>query len=257
MSRWRSRPCKPTGSRFRAPPPPAPSSAGPACANVGLDRLTRAALGTTPFGYAYDASGNRTQAVINGNAYDARGRLASATRSGGAVNYLVNALQQRVSKSGPGAIVATGRAYYVYDAHSRLIGEYEANAGLAQETIGLGNTPVGVVKADASLGYIYSDPLDTPRLIARPTGDPRHRLALGLHRALRQLARQLEPELARNLCLQPALARATRRRGVGVALQRQPGLQPPAGELCAVRSQRARRRDQYVRVCLGKSGLAC
>jgi RHS repeat-associated protein len=182
----------------------------------GLDRLTSSNQGANSFGYAYDASGNRTQALINAAAYnhtvsatsnryasiqapgtggpqtqnqgydnaghltsDAqgsytysdRGRLSSATRSGNTVNYLVNALQQRVFKSGPSAIITTGQAYYVYDESHHLIGEYDANAGLIQETIFLNDTPVGVVKGDGSLGYIYSDHLDTPRVIARSSGD--------------------------------------------------------------------------------------
>jgi len=119
----------------------------------------------------YDNAGNLASDAQGAYTYSDRGRLQSATRAGNTVNYLVNALQQRVHKSGPSQIISTGQAYYVYDEQSRLIGEYDANAGLIQETIYLNDTPVGVVKGDGSLGYIYSDHLDTPRVIARSTGD--------------------------------------------------------------------------------------
>ncbi len=72
-----------------------------------------------------------------------------------------------MAKTGPG--VATGTNHYVYDEQGHLIGEYDAAGVVRQELIYLGDTPVASVRPNASGGVdifpIYSDHLDTPRLI--------------------------------------------------------------------------------------------
>jgi len=180
-----------------------------------LDRLTSVMTSTGTQGYAYDASGNRTQLQIGAAAYvntisatsnrltgtsgpypartnviDAagnltgdgtiiytyadRGRLSRVTNGGTVVNYLYNALGQRVLKQGNG--VPSGANYYVYDEQGRLLGEYDAAGGPIEETVYLGNTPVAVlVSAQAgddyvtSVYYVYADHIDTPRVITRST----------------------------------------------------------------------------------------
>ncbi len=81
----------------------------------------------------YDASGNLTGNGTYTLAYSDRGRLKSATLAAGTVSYVYNALEQRVRKSGPTSLVATGASLYVYDEAGRL---------LAARVVLHGSTPV-------------------------------------------------------------------------------------------------------------------
>ncbi len=94
----------------------------------------------------HDAAGNL---LTNGTAtftYSDRGRLASAQVGTNTVTYLVNALEQRLKKTGPTAIVPTGANYYAYDQQGQLIGEYNATNKVISETVYLGTTPVALIK---------------------------------------------------------------------------------------------------------------
>ena len=133
--------------------------------------------GTTTLGY--DAAGNIVSDAIGSYTYSARGRMSAATLGGGTVQYRYNALEQRVSKTGPAALVPTGASYYAYDEAGRLIGEYDADGVPRYETIYLGDTPVAVITQTRSgspvtvqtqVAFIYADHIDTPRVIAR-SGD--------------------------------------------------------------------------------------
>lgn len=180
----------------------------------GLGRLISYVNATGTQGYAYDASGNRTRLSIGANAFPAsiatasnrlsatsgpapaktnqfdsagnlisdgttsftysdRGRLQSATKSGTTTTYRYNGLGQRLSKEG--SSVASGRNEYVYDEAGHLLGEYDANASVLQETVWLGEIPVGVLKtvttgapdsATPAVYYVYADHLNTPRVVA-------------------------------------------------------------------------------------------
>jgi RHS repeat-associated protein len=108
--------------------------------------------------------------------YSDRGRMSGATVSGGTVAYLYNGREQRVSKTGPKALVPTGAAYYVYDEEGQLLGEYDADLVPVHETVYLGDLPVAALKQSGSgktanlqvLVYdVYSDHLNTPRVITR------------------------------------------------------------------------------------------
>ena len=114
--------------------------------------------------FTYDAAGNLTGNGSVTFTYDGRGRL---TQTSTGYAYSINGMGQRVAKSGPG--VASGTLYFVYDEQGHLIGEYDAAGAARQEIIYLGDTPVASVRASASGGTviypIYSDHLDTPRLI--------------------------------------------------------------------------------------------
>lgn len=92
-----------------------------------------------------DATGNITD---NGRArfgYDTRGRMVSATTGNGQVQYLINALGQRVQKIVPGSgnQAATVTLYH-YDLAGKLIAESTGN----QEThyVYLDELPVAVIK---------------------------------------------------------------------------------------------------------------
>jgi RHS repeat-associated protein len=124
----------------------------------------------------YDAAGHITADGANTFTYSDRGRMATASNAGGTVNYSYNALELRVAKTGPTALIPTGASYYVYDEQGQLLGEYDANNNPLYETIYLGNTPVGVLKQTGSaqsaniatsIYNVYSDHLNTARVITR------------------------------------------------------------------------------------------
>jgi RHS repeat-associated protein len=119
----------------------------------------------------YDGAGHLTSDPSGTYKYSPRGRLSSETRSGSTFSYLYNALEQRVYKSGPSAVITTGAAYYVHDEAGRLAGEYDANGAVVHETIYLGGIPVAVIvppgTGAAAVDYVYADHLNTPRVIVR------------------------------------------------------------------------------------------
>jgi RHS repeat-associated protein len=129
---------------------------------------------------AHDAAGNITGDGVYTYAYSDRGRMSSATTTAGSVAYGYNALEQRVSKSGPGALVPTGAAYFVYDEAGQLLGEYNASGAPLYETAYLGGVPVGVIKqsgaaASATLAVsvynVWADHLGAPRMITRQSDE--------------------------------------------------------------------------------------
>ena len=113
--------------------------------------------------FTYDAAGNVLADGTNTFAYDARGRMTQVVAGASTVQYQVNGLGQRVSKTG--ANVANGGQYFAYDEAGHLIGEYGANLTAVQETIWLGDLPVGVVKPTSGLFYVFPDQLGTPRAV--------------------------------------------------------------------------------------------
>ena len=80
----------------------------------------------------HDAAGNITSDGTNTFTYSDRGRMATMTNAGGTVTYSYNALEMRVGKTGPTALVPTGAAYYVYDEEGKLLGEYDANGEIGR-----------------------------------------------------------------------------------------------------------------------------
>jgi len=143
-----------------------------------LDRLTSAALPSTPFTYGYDAVGNRVSKTVgsvtetytysptsnrlstlspsrsfnfdpngstvndglNSYVYDTRGRMVQATSVVGATNYQINALGQRVRKTNS----STDTVFH-YDTRGKLIAESDPGGGIyKRELIYLGDTPVMV-----------------------------------------------------------------------------------------------------------------
>ena len=127
----------------------------------------------------HDAAGNITSDGINTFTYSDRGRMATMTNAGGTVTYSYNALEMRVGKTGPTALVPTGAAYYVYDEEGKLLGEYDANGVPIYETIYLG-VPVGVIKQTGTAGAsniaislynVSTDQVGAPRIITRQSDE--------------------------------------------------------------------------------------
>ena len=126
----------------------------------------------------YDAAGNL---LTNGTAtftYSDRGRMKTAKVGANTVTYVLNGLEQRTSKTGPTALVATGQALYAYDEQGQLLGEYDAALIAKYETAYLGSTPVAVLSQSVtgngnnktyttSTHYAYADQIDTVRALAR------------------------------------------------------------------------------------------
>ena len=125
------------------------------------NRLLSTTSGLTTKVRSYDAAGN----IINDGTYqfvyDARGRMAQSKNAAGTVigSYTLNDLGQRVKK-----VRGTATTYFVYDEAGHLIGEYNSAGTAVQETIYLGDMPVGIWKANTR-HYIHADHLNTARAI--------------------------------------------------------------------------------------------
>ncbi|WP_350027890.1 RHS repeat-associated core domain-containing protein [Methylovulum psychrotolerans] len=118
--------------------------------------------------YSYDSAGNPLNDGKTAFAWNAAGRLANVTTGTSTTLYRYNAFGERVAKWG--AYVPSGPYRYVYDTAGHLIGEYDTNNTLRQETVYLGDIPVAVVKPGATAGStvtynIHADHLNSPRVI--------------------------------------------------------------------------------------------
>ena len=122
--------------------------------------------GTVTRTYQYGPIGNLVSDGVNTFVYSDRGRMSRADTPNGSVSYLVNGLEQRVSKTG--LTVPGGAAYFIYTQEGGLLGEYDADGNALYEVIYLRGTPVGVI-TPTGLYYVYADHIDTPRVIARNT----------------------------------------------------------------------------------------
>ena len=105
----------------------------------------------------YDAVGNLLSDSFTSYQYDLGGRLINA----GSNSFQVDGLGKRVAKVN----LATGNRYFAYDQAGHLLGEYNAQGLAIQETIWLGDMPVGTVSASTGLLYVYPDHLNTPRTV--------------------------------------------------------------------------------------------
>ena len=146
---------------------------------VGSNRLTATAGLAPAKTMTYDAMGNVLGDGTNSYTYSARGRMDSAkVGTNAATSYRYNGLGQRTRKTGPTALVASGTNYYVYDEAGRLLGEYDVNGKVIEETVYLGDVPVAALTQTitgiapsyiitTNVHYIYADHINTPRVITR------------------------------------------------------------------------------------------
>ena len=128
----------------------------------------------------YDASGNLTGNGTYTLTYSDRGRLKSVSLGAGTVSYVYNALEQRVRKSGPTSLVATGANLYVYDEAGRLLGDYTNALRVVRETVTLGELPIVVLGQTVTgspasfttqVYRVYADQIGTPRVITQATNN--------------------------------------------------------------------------------------
>jgi len=80
--------------------------------------------------YTYDAAGNPLTDGQTTFTWDVGGKLATTLRGGKTHTYKYNALDQRISKSGPLSI----RYFFFFDANGQLIGEYKDNVSTTTPT---------------------------------------------------------------------------------------------------------------------------
>ena len=137
--------------------------------------------------YQYDAMGNLVGDGIWTHQYDSAGRLVrseaetsqlnTALTSGNTassmtvVTYAYNGEGLRVSKSVAVTNQPTKTTHYLYDLAPNLVGEYDQDGNILQETIWLNGQPVAMMQGGDwtnldNLHYIWTDALGTPREIS-------------------------------------------------------------------------------------------
>jgi RHS repeat-associated protein len=130
------------------------------------NRLT-AASGLLTRSYSYDAAGNTTSDGARTFTYDDSGRMETSTSGGVTTTYAYNGLGERVMKTN-----ATATKYFAYDEAGHLLGEYDEEGGLIQETVWFEDMPVATLRLDGESGvdiyYVHVDHLNTPRRVTDP-----------------------------------------------------------------------------------------
>ena len=128
--------------------------------------------GATTRSYGYDGTGNPTQIDAAVHGYNLANRLTSVSSTSSA-SYAINALGQRVAKTVDGVTTR-----YVYDEQGRLIGEYQADGTLIQETVWLDDLPIATLRpagngtpTPVAVYYVHADHLGSPRAITWSTDD--------------------------------------------------------------------------------------
>ena len=115
--------------------------------------------------YAYAPSGQISSYGGLVFSYMDSGRLSAVSNAGATTTYVLNALGQRIKKSG------TSVTLFVYDESGHLLGEYDGTGNLLEETIWMGDVPVATLQPNGtgvSVYYVHTDHLNAPRRISRP-----------------------------------------------------------------------------------------
>ncbi|MDP2392405.1 MAG: hypothetical protein Q8M21_04075, partial [Methylococcaceae bacterium] len=125
--------------------------------------------------YSYDAAGNLTSDAAAIFTWNDAGRLYQTTSGGQIYTYTNNGLGERILKNSTD--LSNGPYRFVYDHAGHLIGEYDKNNSLKQETVWLGDTPVAVVKSAPAPQQIHvyliqADHLNAPRVILNNANTP-------------------------------------------------------------------------------------
>ncbi|MEQ1767898.1 MAG: RHS repeat-associated core domain-containing protein, partial [Methylotenera sp.] len=125
--------------------------------------------------FSYDAAGNTISDGSSSLTWNAAGRLKTVTAGTNVNSYLYNGNGERLIKTG--AFLSSAPHRFVYDGAGHLIGEYDSNNALREETLWLGDTPVAVIQRDPATGlnqtyYVHSDHLNTPKVLLNSANVP-------------------------------------------------------------------------------------
>lgn len=107
--------------------------------------------------YTINAIGNVTAGDGAIYTYDPFGRMVSATKAGATFNYVVNAQDQRVGKSGPNTVDR-----FFYAGQNQLLAENRSNVWSSY--VWLNGEVVGLVRNN-TLYYVHGDHLGRPELV--------------------------------------------------------------------------------------------
>jgi RHS repeat-associated protein len=130
--------------------------------------LSRNVNNATVTNYTLDAAGNLITDGIRSFTISGSGHLANVKIGSALTAYSTNGLGERQAKKSvpPGTMTL-----FTQDANGNLTGEYAGAGTPLQETVYLGNLPVGVIQASA-VYYVNPDHLGAPRAVTGNTGAP-------------------------------------------------------------------------------------
>ena len=126
------------------------------------NRLQSVSNTTPPRSFTFDASGRTTADGLRTLVHDARGRLVQVTATGGTTSFTINALGERITKSGP--LTPGGTNVFHYDPTGKLIATSVAGQDNWTDILYLGNTPVAMLTGAAAtpaISILQADHLDT------------------------------------------------------------------------------------------------
>jgi RHS repeat-associated protein len=126
------------------------------------NRLQAVSYVTPPRAFTFDPSGRTTADGLRTLVHDARGRLAQVTAAGGTTSFTINALGERITKSGP--LTPGGTNVFHYDPTGKLITTSVAGQDNWTDILYLGNTPVAMLTGAAAtpaISILQADHLDT------------------------------------------------------------------------------------------------
>jgi len=115
-----------------------------------------------PRAFTLGPSGRTTADGLRTLVHDARGRLAQVTAAGGTTSFAINALGERITKSGP--LTPGGTNVFHYDPTGKLIATSVAGQDNWTDILYLGNTPVAMLTGAAAtpaISILQADHLDT------------------------------------------------------------------------------------------------
>jgi RHS repeat-associated protein len=126
------------------------------------NRLQAVSNVTPPRAFTFDPSGRTTADGLRTLVHDARGRLSQVTAAGGTTSFTINALGERITKSGP--LTPGGTNVFHYDPTGKLIATSVAGQDNWTDILYLGNTPVAMLTGTAAtpaISILQADHLDT------------------------------------------------------------------------------------------------
>jgi RHS repeat-associated protein len=126
------------------------------------NRLQSVSNTSPPRAFTFDASGRTTADGLRTLVHDARGRLAQVTAAVGTTTFAINALGERVAKSG--TFTPGGANVFHYDPSGKMVSASVPGIDFWSDVIYLGSTPVAMLVGPAAtptINILQADHLDT------------------------------------------------------------------------------------------------